>query len=88
MAENNPQDPFDGFEITDEWAAGAKKQEQTAQERADIYAKVNRGNRAQEAAAKEELTSAGRKSRLNWRKVWPWVAFVVICALLIGLSYV
>jgi hypothetical protein len=83
-----PSDPFDGFEINDEWATGAKKREKSAQERADRYAKINHGNKAQEAAREQERKKVTRTAKVRSNKVWPWVAFAALCATVIGLSLI
>ena len=85
----NPTDPFDGFEITDEWADGARKREKSAQERADRYAKINHGNKREEAARNEEIkTKPTRRKKMRSSKVWPWFAFAGLCAAVIGLSFI
>jgi hypothetical protein len=85
----NPTDPFDGFEITDEWAEGARKREKSAQERADRYAKINHGNKREEAARNEQIKQKPTRSKkVRSTKVWPWLAFAGLCAVVIGLSFV
>lgn len=87
MATNSP-DPFDGFEITDDWADGARKREKSAQERADRYAKINHGNKREEAARNEEITRKPTRRKARSAKVWPWLAFAGLCAVVIGLSFI
>ncbi len=83
-----PPDPFDGFEITDEWADAAKKREKSAQERADRYAKINQGNKQEEALRKEKIKAESASKKVRSAKVWPWFAFAGLCALVIGLSFI
>ncbi|MEI6621443.1 MAG: hypothetical protein WCP28_06020, partial [Actinomycetes bacterium] len=85
---NSPvDDPFDGFEITEEWASGARRTEESAEQRAARYAKINQGHQHVVAEQNAVLQPGRRRFRWNGRKVIIWLIFVGICAAVIGLFF-
>lgn len=71
-------DPFDGFEINDDWVDEARVSELSAQERADRYGRIARGN-AQIANEPKEIPKRRRTTKL-----WPWLVFAGICLVVIA----
>ncbi|MEI8083134.1 MAG: matrixin family metalloprotease, partial [Actinomycetes bacterium] len=87
MADNPGDDPFDGFEITEEWASEARRTEETAEQRAARYAKINQGHQRAVSDLDAARKRKRRRLRWNWRKVIIWLIFAGICAAVVGVYF-
>lgn len=86
------EDPFDGFEISEQWASGASKHEDTASQRATRYSRIGREH---ERVRKPQPTARKRnqrirRSNLKWKfgKVAPWIVAFCVLVLMIGSSFI